>query len=173
MSYTIDKNNFSMFAKQLTKNLKEKKSSLKLSDVQEAVSKTIGFNNLHCAKKQDFKKNDVIVLTPFNNPLSQIDLAFKRLEADCLAVKDLDNMRVVVSNATIAALTLNKDEPNKYQLNIIDWFNDVLKKAKSIDKRFTIDRLFHEFFDEIKKENRKELMVFFQNKQTNGNVKNI
>lgn len=173
MSYTIDKNNFSMFAKQLTKNLKEKKSSLKLSDVQEAVSKTIGFNNLHCAKKQDFKKNDVIVLTPFNNPLSQIDLAFKRLEADYFAVKDLDNMRVVVSNATIAALTLNKDEPNKYQLNISDWFNDVLKKAKSIDKRFTIDRLFYEFFNEIKKENRKELMVFFQNKQTNENVKNI
>lgn len=170
MSYIINADNFSMFAKQLTKNLKEKNPSLKLSEVQEAISKTIGFNNLHCAKKQNFnKEKDLICLTPFNNSFSQIDLALKTIEYKAknfgyIVISDIDNLLVVVSNATIANLILNKEQPQKYKLILSKWIIDTLDEVGRAYERVDVEELFSIFFSEIKKERRKSLLNFILNK---------
>lgn len=181
MSYTIDQNNFSMFSKQLTKNLKTKNPTLKLSDVQEAISKTIGFNNLHSAQKEEFKEiknnNNILELTPFNNPLSQIDLAFNQAKKcieynDCLFQKYFDNILIVVSNSTIANLTLSKEEPKKYKLSLTNWFNSIIEKSEESHVNENMETLFSVFFNEIQKESRKELFDFFLEKVNKEN-KNI
>lgn len=173
MSYTITNGNFSMFAKQLTKNLKEKNPSLKLSEVQEAISKTIGFNNFHCAKKQEFNnENELICLTPFNNIFSQVDLAFECTKKnikilDSVLYTDFENMKTVISNAMIANLILAKEQPEKYKIMLSDWFLQIeeeKRKIKRLEEEVKIEELFSVFIGEIQKESRKELLDFILKK---------
>lgn len=132
MSYMLNESNFSEFSKKIVKNLKKENVEVKLSTMKDVISKSIGFNNFHCAKKEDFSikpsiQSKKFFLSPFNRELFKIEELFYKKNKEAFNFQK--NLTQVSSDALFDALSMLKNNPNLYELNLNNWINELVDRC--------------------------------------------